>query len=61
MIDPAAVTAIDVHVHTALTRSGHDPMPPELRDAARRSFRSDQALPGACVACKENAFALLGL
>ena len=45
MIDPAAVTAIDVHVHTELTRSGHDPMPPELREAARRYFRSDQALP----------------
>jgi len=45
VIDPAAVTAIDVHVHTELTRSGHDPMPPELREAARRYFRSDQALP----------------
>jgi predicted TIM-barrel fold metal-dependent hydrolase len=45
VIDPAAVTAIDVHVHTELTRAGHDPMPAELRAAARRYFRSDQALP----------------
>jgi predicted TIM-barrel fold metal-dependent hydrolase len=45
VIDPAAIVAIDVHVHTELTRSGHDPMPPELREAARRYFRSDQALP----------------
>ncbi len=34
VIDLAAVTAIDVHVHTELSRAGHDPMPPELRAAA---------------------------
>ena len=45
VIDVAAVAAIDVHVHTELTRAGHDPMPPELREAAARYFRSDQALP----------------
>ena len=45
MIDVGAVTAIDVHVHTELSRAGHDPMPPELREAARTYFRSDQALP----------------
>jgi uncharacterized protein len=45
VIDVAAVTAIDVHVHTELTRDGHDPMPPELRAAAKRYFKSDQALP----------------
>jgi uncharacterized protein len=45
VIDVAAITAIDVHVHAELTRSGHDPMPPELREAARRYFRSDQPLP----------------
>jgi len=45
VIDPARIVAIDVHVHTELTRSGHDPMPSELREAARRYFRSDQALP----------------
>jgi uncharacterized protein len=45
VIDLTAVSAIDVHVHTELTRDGHDPMPPHLRDAARRYFKSDQALP----------------
>jgi predicted TIM-barrel fold metal-dependent hydrolase len=45
VIDTAAVVAIDVHVHTELTRDGHDPMPASLRDAARRYFRSDEALP----------------
>jgi len=45
MIDLASIVAIDVHVHTELSRSGHDPMPPELRAAAKRYFRSDQALP----------------
>jgi uncharacterized protein len=45
VIDLAAITAIDVHVHTELTRDGHDPMPPELREAARRYFHSDQPLP----------------
>ena len=45
MIDLAAVTAIDVHVHTELTRDGHDPMPPELRAAAARYFKSDEPLP----------------
>jgi predicted TIM-barrel fold metal-dependent hydrolase len=45
VIDTDAVVAIDVHVHTELTRDGHDPMPPALRDAARRYFHSDEALP----------------
>ena len=45
MIDLAAVTAIDVHVHTERTREGHDPLPPELRAQARRYFRSDEPLP----------------
>jgi len=45
VIDLDAVTAIDVHVHAELTRDGHDPMPPELRAAARAYFRSDQQLP----------------
>ena len=45
MIDVAAVTAIDVHVHTERTRDGHDPMPRELREAAARYFRSDEPLP----------------
>ena len=45
MIDVAAVTAIDVHVHTELARDGRDPMPPELRAAAARYFRSEEPLP----------------
>jgi hypothetical protein len=45
VIDVAAVTAIDVHVHTELARNGHDPMPRELREAAARYFRSDEPLP----------------
>ena len=45
MIDPAAVVAIDVHVHTERSRSGHDPLPPELRAAAARYFGSDEPLP----------------
>ena len=48
MIDPAAVRAIDVHVHVERTRSGHDPMPPELREAAARYFKTaftGEALP----------------
>ncbi len=44
-IDPAAVVAIDVHVHTERSRSGHDPLPPELRAAAERYFKSGQPLP----------------
>jgi predicted TIM-barrel fold metal-dependent hydrolase len=45
VIDLAAVTAVDVHVHTELSRAGHDPMPPELRAAARTYFGSDEPLP----------------
>ena len=45
MIDLEAIDAIDVHVHTELSRAGDDPMPPELREAARSYFRTDQALP----------------
>ena len=47
MIDPAAVKAIDVHVHTELSRDGHDPMSAELREAAARYFHSGQPLPTA--------------
>jgi predicted TIM-barrel fold metal-dependent hydrolase len=45
VIDPAGVRAIDVHVHTERSRAGHDPMPPELRAAAARYFRSGEPLP----------------
>ena len=45
MIDLSAVSAIDVHVHTELSRAGHDPMPAHLREAAARYFRSTEPLP----------------
>ena len=45
MIDVTAVRALDVHVHVERTRDGHDPMPPELRSAAARYFKSDEPLP----------------
>jgi predicted TIM-barrel fold metal-dependent hydrolase len=45
VIDPAAVTAIDVHVHTERSRDGHDPMPAHLREAAGKYFGGDPMLP----------------
>jgi hypothetical protein len=45
VIDVDRIAAIDVHVHTELTRAGHDPMPAELRAAAASYFRSDRPLP----------------
>jgi uncharacterized protein len=45
VIDVAAVTAIDVHVHTERSRAGHDPLPPELRAAANRYFHGEALLP----------------
>jgi predicted TIM-barrel fold metal-dependent hydrolase len=45
VIDLATVSAIDVHVHTERARAGHDPMPPELREAAAQYFHSDEPLP----------------
>ena len=45
MIDLAAVKAIDFHVHAEVSLSGHDPVPPELRDAARRYFRDGGGEP----------------
>jgi predicted TIM-barrel fold metal-dependent hydrolase len=40
MIDLDRIKAIDIHVHTERSRSGHDPMPPVLREAAARYFRT---------------------
>jgi|SRR5581483_2976868 len=48
MIDVERIEAIDVHVHTERARSGHDPMPAELREAAARYFKTSftgDALP----------------
>jgi len=45
VIDVKRISAIDVHVHAELSRDGHDPMPPALRAAARRYFKTDEPLP----------------
>jgi uncharacterized protein len=45
VIDVTAVRAIDVHVHTERSRSGHDPMPRELREAAERYFGAQPFRP----------------
>ena len=48
MIDVDQVRAIDVHTHAEVGADGHDPMPPHLRAAAQRYFRSqEQGLPTA--------------
>jgi predicted TIM-barrel fold metal-dependent hydrolase len=47
MIDVDAVKAIDVHTHAEVSRDGHDPMPPELREAARRYFKNEGEQPTA--------------
>jgi predicted TIM-barrel fold metal-dependent hydrolase len=45
VIDLAAVKAIDVHVHAEVSVHGHDPMPPALREAAKRYFRDGGGEP----------------
>jgi uncharacterized protein len=45
MIDVERVRAIDVHVHAEVSADGHDPMPPELREASRRYFRDGGGEP----------------
>jgi uncharacterized protein len=47
MIDVDRVRAIDVHTHAEISLDGHDPMPPELREAARRYFKGDGEQPTA--------------
>jgi uncharacterized protein len=47
MIDVDRVRAIDVHTHAEVSLDGHDPMPPQLREAARRYFKSDGGQPTA--------------
>ncbi|MQA74425.1 MAG: amidohydrolase family protein [Solirubrobacterales bacterium] len=46
-MDVDSVRAIDVHVHAEVSRDGHDPMPPELRQAAQRYFRDGAGRPTA--------------
>jgi predicted TIM-barrel fold metal-dependent hydrolase len=47
VIDVDRVRAIDVHAHAEVSLDGHDPMPPELREAARRYFKGEGAQPNA--------------
>jgi uncharacterized protein len=47
VIDVDKVKAIDVHTHVEVSASGHDPMPPELRQAAKRYFRDGGGEPTA--------------
>ena len=50
MIDLDQMRAIDVHTHAEVAADGHDPMPPDLREAARSYFRShDAGLPTAAL------------
>jgi predicted TIM-barrel fold metal-dependent hydrolase len=47
-MDLDRLRAIDVHTHAEVAADGHDPMPPHLREAAQRYFRShDAGLPTA--------------
>jgi predicted TIM-barrel fold metal-dependent hydrolase len=47
VIDVDHVKAIDVHTHAEVAADGHDPMPPHLREASARYFRSGESLPTA--------------
>jgi predicted TIM-barrel fold metal-dependent hydrolase len=47
VIDLDSVEAIDVHVHAEVSREGHDPMPPELREASKKYFRGGGGEPTA--------------
>ena len=47
MIEVDSVRAIDVHTHAEVSVEGHDPMPPELREASKRYFRGGGGQPSA--------------
>jgi predicted TIM-barrel fold metal-dependent hydrolase len=47
VIDVEAVRAIDVHAHAEVSSSGHDPLPPELREASKRYFKGGGGTPTA--------------
>jgi uncharacterized protein len=47
VIDVDRVRAIDVHTHAEVSLEGHNPMPPELREAPRRYFKDEGAQPTA--------------
>ena len=45
MIDVDAVRAIDFHTHVEVSTEGHDPIPPNLREASQRYFRDGGGTP----------------
>jgi predicted TIM-barrel fold metal-dependent hydrolase len=45
VIDVDAVKAIDVHTHVEVSREGHDPIPPKLREASQKYFRDGGGTP----------------
>jgi uncharacterized protein len=45
VIDLDAVSAIDVHTHVEVSRDGHDPIPPKLREASQKYFRDGGGTP----------------
>jgi uncharacterized protein len=47
MIDVEAVEAIDIHTHAEVSHEGHDPMPPELREASAKYFKGGEGTPTA--------------
>jgi uncharacterized protein len=47
LIEVDSVRAIDVHTHAEVSVDGHDPMPPELREASKRYFRDGGGRPSA--------------
>jgi predicted TIM-barrel fold metal-dependent hydrolase len=46
-MDLDRIRAIDVHTHAEVSKDGHDPMPPEWREASAAYFRSGAGLPTA--------------
>ena len=45
MIDVDGIRAIDFHTHVEVSREGHDPIPPKLREASQRYFRDGGGTP----------------
>ena len=45
MIDVDGIRAIDFHTHVEVSREGHDPIPPNLREASQRYFRDGGGTP----------------
>jgi predicted TIM-barrel fold metal-dependent hydrolase len=45
VIDVDGIRAIDFHTHVEVSREGHDPIPPNLREASQRYFRDGGGTP----------------